>query len=87
MALESSVRVDNRLDDTPMMPVVCHDCGARVLARKSTWNQTSVQLERRRDGPVYRTRRGAEDVGLRQPGFVPGVLSAERVDHRCGATR
>ncbi len=26
-----------------MMPVVCRDCGARVLARKSSWNQTSVQ--------------------------------------------
>lgn len=26
-----------------MMPVACRQCGARVLARKSTWNQTSVQ--------------------------------------------
>lgn len=26
-----------------MAPVVCHNCGARVLARKSSWNQTSVQ--------------------------------------------
>ena len=43
MALESSIPVDNRLDETPMMPVVCDNCGARVLARKSTWNQTSVQ--------------------------------------------
>ncbi len=43
MALEASVRVDNRLDETPMMPVTCRNCGARVLARKSTWNQTSVQ--------------------------------------------
>jgi hypothetical protein len=34
---------DNRLDDMPMRPVVCRECGARVLARKSTWNQTSVQ--------------------------------------------
>ena len=41
--LESSVRADNRLDETPMMPVVCDNCGARVLARMSTWNQTSVQ--------------------------------------------
>lgn len=38
-----SVRADNRLDDMPMAPVTCRDCGARVLARKSTWNQTSVQ--------------------------------------------
>ena len=26
-----------------MMPVACSRCGACVLARKSTWNQTSVQ--------------------------------------------
>ena len=38
-----SVRVDNRLDEVPMVPVACRNCGARVLARKSTWNQTSVQ--------------------------------------------
>jgi hypothetical protein len=38
-----SVRADNRLDEMPMMPVACRNCGARVLARKSSWNQTSVQ--------------------------------------------
>ncbi|MEB4211531.1 ferredoxin [Mycobacterium sp. 94-17] len=27
----------------PMVPVTCRDCGARVLVRKSSWNQTSVQ--------------------------------------------
>jgi len=43
MTLNSSVRTDNRLDDMPMVPVVCRNCGARVLARKSSWNQTSVQ--------------------------------------------
>lgn len=37
------VRTDNRLDEMPMAPVACRDCGARVLARKSSWNQTSVQ--------------------------------------------
>lgn len=26
-----------------MIPVLCRSCGARVLARKSSWNQTSVQ--------------------------------------------
>jgi hypothetical protein len=25
------------------VPVVCGNCGAQVLARKSSWNQTSVQ--------------------------------------------
>ena len=43
MALESSIPVDNRLDETPMIPVVCDNCGARVRPLKSTWNQTSVQ--------------------------------------------
>ena len=43
MALHSSVREDNRLDQMPMVPVACRTCGARVLARKSSWNQTSVQ--------------------------------------------
>lgn len=41
--MTSRVRADNRLDDAPMVPVDCHTCGARVLARKSSWNQTSVQ--------------------------------------------
>ncbi len=26
-----------------MVPVDCRSCGARVLVRKSSWNQTSVQ--------------------------------------------
>ncbi len=38
-----AVRPDNRLADSPMVPVTCRRCGACVLARKSTWNQTSVQ--------------------------------------------
>ena len=52
-----SVRPDNRLADAPMQPVDCRTCGARVLVRKSSWEQTSVQwdaaslarCERRRD--------------------------------------
>ena len=43
MASDSAVRADNRLDEMPMMPVAGRNCGARVLVRKSTWNQTSVQ--------------------------------------------
>jgi hypothetical protein len=42
MTFEPPVR-DNRLDEMPMVPVSCRNCGARVLARKSSWNQTSVQ--------------------------------------------
>ena len=37
------VRPDNRLADSPMVQVACSRCGACVLARKSSWNQTSVQ--------------------------------------------
>ncbi|WP_414686361.1 ferredoxin [Mycobacterium sp.] len=39
----SPVRTDDRLDEMPMVAVKCGNCGAQVLARKSTWNQTSVQ--------------------------------------------
>jgi hypothetical protein len=38
-----TVRPDNRYADSPMVPVACLRCGAQVLARKSSWNQTSVQ--------------------------------------------
>lgn len=38
-----AVRYDNRLDETPMVPVNCRRCGAAVLVRKSSWTQTSVQ--------------------------------------------
>ncbi|UXA09740.1 hypothetical protein KXD97_16150 [Mycobacterium sp. SMC-8] len=40
-----SVRPDNRLADAPMQPVDCEACGARVLVRKSSWEQTSVQWD------------------------------------------
>jgi hypothetical protein len=39
------VRPDNRYADSPMVPVACRRCGASVLARKSSWNQTSVQWD------------------------------------------
>ncbi len=38
-----AVRPDIRLADSPMVPVACRRCGACVRARKSSWNQTSVQ--------------------------------------------
>ena len=55
-----AVRPDNRLADRPMVPVQCEACNASVLARKSSWEQTSLQwseesmatcLERRADTP------------------------------------
>jgi len=38
-----NIRPDNRLATAPMVPVACRNCGAQVLARKSSWEQTSVQ--------------------------------------------
>jgi hypothetical protein len=40
-----TARTDNRLADAPMVPVTCRRCGAKVLARKSSWQQTSVQWD------------------------------------------
>jgi hypothetical protein len=40
-----TIRTDNRYADSPMVPVACRRCGANVLARKSSWNQTSVQWD------------------------------------------
>jgi hypothetical protein len=37
------VRPDVRLEAGPMTPVACATCGARVEARKSSWEQTSIQ--------------------------------------------
>lgn len=37
------IRADNRLRDSPLVPVDCGNCGARVLVRKSSWEQTSIQ--------------------------------------------
>lgn len=42
------MRVDNRLaDGAPMRPLACDRCAAQVLVRKSSWQQTSVQWDRR----------------------------------------
>jgi len=38
-----AVPSDNRLADSPMVSVACLRFGACVLARKSSWNQTTVQ--------------------------------------------
>lgn len=59
-----TVRPDNRLADAPMQPVDCRTCGARVLVRKSSWEQTSVQWE---DVAVERCvqRRAATRIGER----------------------
>jgi hypothetical protein len=40
-----TVRPDTRLAEMPMVPVACRACGAKVLARKGSWQQTSVQWD------------------------------------------
>lgn len=37
------VRPDVRLETAPMQPVSCTTCGAEVLARKSSWDQSTLQ--------------------------------------------
>jgi hypothetical protein len=38
-----TLHADNRLADAPMTAIRCRRCTAQFLARKSSWNQTSVQ--------------------------------------------
>ena len=40
-----TTRTDNRLQDAPMQPVRCERCGASLLVRKSSWEQTSIQWD------------------------------------------
>ena len=40
-----TTRTDSRFLDTPLTPVGCRRCGATVLARKSSWAQTSIQWD------------------------------------------
>ena len=56
-----TVPPDNRYADSPMVPVACRRCGARVLARKSSWNQTSVQWDAEATAECLE-RRDAEKV-------------------------
>ncbi|MCV7170018.1 ferredoxin [Mycobacterium manitobense] len=73
-----SIRPDNRLDDAPMVPVTCRACGAGVLARKSTWEQTSVQW----NAEAVRTcpqRRAAEELAAH--GRPPVFLSCSELTH------
>lgn len=40
-----TIRADIRLADSPLVPVTCARCGAQVRARKSSWQQTTVQWD------------------------------------------
>lgn len=56
-----TIRADNRYADFPMVPVACRRCGAHLLARKSSWNQTSVQWDAEASARCLE-RRDAEDL-------------------------
>jgi hypothetical protein len=82
-----AVRTDDRLLDAPMVPVNCRRCGAQVLARKSSWQQTSVQWDAESMATCPQ-RRGAEE--LRQHNRGPFLVCSELRDSiedlaRCGA--
>lgn len=65
-----SVRPDNRLADVPMAPVECRSCEARVLVRKSSWAQTSVQWDA---GSLARCRERAEMLSHPESGHGLGA--------------
>lgn len=68
-----TVRPDNRLNDAPMMPVACGSCGARVLVRKSSWEQTSVQWDAVSMRRCTRRDEGTGAVGAHvDPRFLQG---------------
>lgn len=88
MTLDSPVRDDNRLDEIPMILVACRSCGAQVLARKSSWNQTSVQWTAEATARCAE-RRDAEQIsapGGRGVFLACSALSESIIDAvRCGA--
>jgi hypothetical protein len=70
-----TVRIDNRLSESPMASVACRRCRAHVLARKSSWNQTSVQ---------WNTGAAARCLERRDP-QNPGAYSGRGVFLACSA--
>jgi hypothetical protein len=50
------IRTDDRLLDSPPCPVRCRDCGAKVLVRKSSWQQTSIQWDAEATGRCLEQR-------------------------------
>jgi len=70
-----TVRADGRLADAPMTSVTCRPCGAEVLVRKSSWDQTSVQwnaqsLSRCRErAEMLAQAESGNDTGGTRPGL------------------
>jgi len=70
---------DNRLDTMPMAPVTCRNCAARVLVRKSSWNQTSVQWNADASARcAEHTVGGSRDVFLACSALSDSIIDAVR---------
>jgi len=67
-----TVRPDNRLADSPMVPVDCRRCGACVSARKSSWNQTSVQWSAEAQASCLERRDAQHLAAHSERGLFPG---------------
>lgn len=57
-----------------MLPVTCRSCGARVLARKSSWEQTSVQWNGAAMGRCQERQKERANPSDDGPGLRPGVF-------------
>lgn len=75
------MRRDNRLNDAPMTPVTCGSCGAQVLARKSSWEQTSVQWN---GAAISRCR---ERQRVDEPTSIEGAVLREGIFLVCAGLR
>ncbi|GFG71399.1 hypothetical protein [Mycolicibacter senuensis] len=65
---------DERLNDAPMRPVTCRSCGAKVLARKSSWEQTSVQWSGPATDRCLERRQTPEHSAIDGTALRPGVF-------------
>lgn len=64
------VRPDVRLDDGPMIPLGCGQCGAIVEVRKSSWDQTSIQWHRESAMRCVERRASTADDRVGAPSFM-----------------
>ncbi len=65
-----AVRPDVRLESGPMTPVACATCGAGVEARKSSWDQTSIQWSAEAVGTCVERRASSPRPGPNGAAFL-----------------
>jgi hypothetical protein len=65
-----AVRPDVRLEAGPMTPVACATCGAGVEARKSSWEQTSIQWDAEALGACVERRASSPRPGPNGAAFL-----------------